>query len=308
MKGLDLAEMFYERHGNAMIANQFVSYVDRIAVGFAGPGSECFGFDDEISRDHDWGPAFCLWLTSEDHESIGRELQNAYRNLPKRFMEFGPRITSPGEERRTGVSEIGAFYKTYTGLEHVPETLNEWFNVPEQGLATCTNGRVFTDPLGEFTRWRKALLDYFPEDIRLKKMASRCITAAQAGQYNLERSLKRNDLFAARYSEIKFCEEIISLIYLLNKKYRPFYKWIFRGLKDLPILGERVYKMISDLVGEEDLWKKPDIIENICVETIRELRSEGLSDSNSGFLLDHAGSIQERISEPLLRGRLSVVK
>lgn len=47
----------------------------------------------------------------------------------------------------------------------------------------------------EFTRWRKTLLDFYPEDVRLKKIASRCMTIGQAGQYNLARCVKRGDFF-----------------------------------------------------------------------------------------------------------------
>jgi hypothetical protein len=65
--------------------------------------------------------------------------------------------------------------------------------------------------------------------------------------------------------------------------------------------------MISELIAQEDSREKAAIIEKICIETINELRREGLSDSNSDFLLDHARSIQERISDPFLRERLSVV-
>jgi len=50
MKGLDLAEAYYGSVGLAMIRERFRAFEDRLAVGLAGPGSECFGFDDEVSR------------------------------------------------------------------------------------------------------------------------------------------------------------------------------------------------------------------------------------------------------------------
>lgn len=290
-----------------MIESKFGSYAPRIAAGFVGPGSECFGFDDDISRDHDWGPGFCLWLTEEDHLKIGKALQEEYERLPEIFMGFGPRITSPGEEKRTGVIEIRTFYKTYTGLDHVPESLKEWLYIPEQALGTCTNGRVFTDPLGEFSRWREALLRFYPEDVRLKKIASRCMTTAQAGQYNFERSLRRKDFFAVNYAEMNFCADVISLVFLLNRRYTPFYKWMHRGVKELPILGEKISVMISDLIARTDNHGKTEIIEEICSLIIEALKREGLTDSQSDFLLDHAYRIHEKIESSELRERFTVI-
>ena len=307
MKGLDLAEAYYHNYGAPMITSRFGSFAPRIAVGFVGPGSECFGFDDDISRDHDWGPGFCIWLKTDDFEAIGADLQQAYESLPDTFNGFGPRIASPGEEARTGVGEISAFYQTYTGLEHLPGTLGEWLHIPEQSLATCTNGRIFADPLGEFSRWRKVLLDFYPEDVRLKKMASRCMTAAQAGQYNFERSLKRKDFFAVRYAETKFCADAISLVFLMNKRYTPFYKWMYRAVIELPLLGQEIHAMISKLIGCPEHDEKAAIIEEICALIITALRNEGLSDSDSDFLRDHAYRIHDRIEDPLLRTRFSVV-
>ena len=37
---------FYENQVKGMIHTQFPDYEDRIAVGIAGEGSDCFGYDD----------------------------------------------------------------------------------------------------------------------------------------------------------------------------------------------------------------------------------------------------------------------
>lgn len=307
MKGLDLAQAYYDTHGAPMIASLFGPYAQRIAVGYVGPGSECFGFDDEISRDHDWGPGFCLWLPAADYKQFGAALQKAYQALPATFMGFRPRTVSPGEESRTGVVEISAFYKMYTGLDHVPANLNEWLYIPESSLATCTNGKIFTDPLGEFSRWRKALLNFYPEDVHLKKLASRCFTIAQAGQYNFERSLKRKEFFAVRYSETKFCADVISLVFLMNKRYTPFYKWMHRAMMELPLLGKEIHALICDLLTCQIYDEKPALIEKICALIISALRNEGLSDSASDFLLDHAHRIHDRIENRRLGAQFAVV-
>ena len=76
MKGLQLAEAYYNDLGAPMILERFGYLDSRVAVGMVGPGSECFGFDDEISRDHDWGPAFCMWLTSDDFKKYGTRSTN----------------------------------------------------------------------------------------------------------------------------------------------------------------------------------------------------------------------------------------
>ena len=59
MKGLEEARKFYEEAGAEMISRNFGDFENRIAVGLVGHGSECFGFDDEVSRDHDFG---VLWI------------------------------------------------------------------------------------------------------------------------------------------------------------------------------------------------------------------------------------------------------
>ena len=80
--GMELCQAFYEEYGRPMIQSKFPGYEEEIAVGLVGEGSECFGFDDQVSRDHDFGPGFCLWLTDTVYDEIGEELQRAYDGLP----------------------------------------------------------------------------------------------------------------------------------------------------------------------------------------------------------------------------------
>ncbi|MFC1925893.1 DUF4037 domain-containing protein [Chloroflexota bacterium] len=301
MKGLDISERYFREYGAPMIEQRFGDYRERIAAGLVGEGSECYGFDDEISRDHDWGPGFCLWLNKEDYLTIGAYLKGELDEIPAEFEGFGPREVTEWGGGRIGVFEIGEFYKRYTGFDHVPANIREWRSIPEVNLATCTNGKVFTDPLGEFTRFREGLKGFYPEEVRLKKIASRCMSIAQLGQYNFMRCIQRKEFVAARYVEAQFSAHVISLVFLLNRRYTPFYKWMHRAMKELPVLGELVHKLLSDIAIGYGPGKKNQLMGEICALVIDEFRIEGLSDSPSGFLLDHAPVIQSKIRDDELR-------
>jgi len=303
MKGLELAERYFQAVGLPELARRFPDRLDRLAAGLVGDGSECFGFDDELSRDHDWGPSFCVWLEAEDFRAFGPAAQAALDQLPATFQGYGPRQVSRWGEGRVGVFEIRGFFRRFIGMDRPPSDLGEWLVLPENALAACTNGRVFTDPLGTFTRFRQALLAFYPEDVRKKKVAARCMTMGQAGQYNLPRCLKRGDRFAARYAEIKFCADAVSTVFLLNRKYTPFYKWMHRAVQGLPVLGPWLHGEISALLREEDDAEKQGRIEGISAALIREFTRQGLSGLQSSFLPDHGPEIQSRIEDPTLRGR-----
>ncbi len=302
MKGIELSERYYQDFGKGMIAAKFPQYQDLIAVGLVGDGSECYGFDDAISRDHDWGPGFCLWLRREDYNKIGQALQNEYEKLPQSFEGF-TRLSSQWGGGRVGVLEIGSFYSKFIGLPHAPETLDQWLYLPENYLAACTNGKVFSDPLGDFSAIRADLLNFYPDDVILAKIAAKCMSTAQSGQYNYQRSTRRNELYAAQYAEIKFLSDIISLIFLLNRQYTPFYKWAHRAVRRLPLLGKFIYGKVSEIITTPDYNKKSTIIEEICSEVINALKQEGLSDSKSDFLLDHGPIIHSKIKDKNLLKR-----
>ena len=71
---IDNSRRFYEKQVAPLIREKFPEYEERIAVGLAGEGSDCFGYDDFMSRDHDFGTGVCLWLTDEDMALFGQKL------------------------------------------------------------------------------------------------------------------------------------------------------------------------------------------------------------------------------------------
>ena len=302
MKGLELCERYFRQIALPVIEKTCGALLGRMAIGLVGDGSECFGYDDEISRDHDWGPGFCIWLNREVFDEFEEKIQAAYDKLPESFEGFSARRTSQWGGGRVGVLEIGAFYRRFVGMDSAPQTLKQWLIIPENALAAAVNGKVFQDPPGEFSAIRNTLKAFYPEDVRLKKIAARCMTAGQAGQYNFPRCVKRSEPYAAHYAEFKFMEDTVSLLFLLNKTYTPFYKWSHRALRKLPVMGSYAHGKILELLHTRDLHLKADQMESLTLKLIETLKGLGLSDSDSDFLPDHGPMVQGRIQDPELRG------
>ena len=307
MKGLELAEKYYEEYGRDMIAAIAPEAEKRIAVGLVGEGSQCFGFDDEISQDHDFAPGFCLWLEEEDFARYGQALADGYDKLPADYLGF--HRSNLQIRDRMGVKTIHHFYQQFTGCGEAPQTNMDWLLIPENYLATATNGRVFRDDSGHFSSIRKKLLDFYPEDVLRKKITARAAILSQAGQYNLLRVIRRHDKTAAMLASARFCEAALSMIYLLNRSYMPFYKWAYRGLERLTLLQD-TGKQLEDLVRVNALLSRDQfesayekafaITETVCQAIASELNRQGLSSIHSAFLQDHLSSIMEGIQDPQL--------
>lgn len=247
--GLELCRRYYEEYGRPMIAAQFRAYESVIAVGLVGKGSDCFGFDDTLSQDHDYGPRFVMWVTKKVYEEIGEELQEAYESLPKSFMGVERIETFHGRDR-CGVMIIEEFYKNLLGfnlvgmLDHNSggsasgkesmETIKSWLAVHDYALAAAVNGEVFRDDEGIFTRYRNMLAEYYPKAVWYRKIAQTCALFSQNGQYNLPRMRMRGQLVAAELAKAECAKHAMKLYYLLNRKYAPHDKWLFKGMPENP--------------------------------------------------------------------------
>lgn len=157
-------------------------------------------------------------------------------------------------------------------------------------------------------------LSYYPEDIRIKKIARCLAKMAQSGQYNYARCMQREDEVAATLALNEFIDQTLSLLYLLNKKYKPYYKWSYYGLKDCTCL-QAVTPLLLQLVqlpSQKQHWpqknniintddQKVVLIEKICQLVIGELHRQGLSTSDDDFLDNHTLEVMSHIQDDCIR-------
>ena len=353
ISGLKLARAFWTQVGKPMLSTKYPQYVARIAVGLVGHGSECYGFDDAYSQDHDFGPRFCLWLSDEDYAVIGEQLQTDYDALPRDFnidtqghavfstntastaaSHGSPSPITPraqGVNRRDGVFRIGDFFESITGYRTAPAQTSphEWLMLDEATLAAATNGEVFADPTGQFSKTRQGFKD-MPDDVRLALISKRLGMIAQAGQYNLPRSLKRGDGAAAWLSIHEFVNAASSLVFLINVPmvagYLPYYTWQFAALRKL---SKSMFALLPDVAeqlesvmrlssaacyggagfGEGGKGSAPaidqinGIVEHIAAEIVKELQREHLTTSTETFLEWQRPYIEDHIAsdDPVLK-------
>lgn len=276
--GMELSRHFYEEYGAAMIHTQFPEYENRIAVGFVGEGSDRFGFDDKISEDHDFGAGFSMWLMDEDYEMIGKSLQQAYEELIKQYYESNLHtLWTKHSQGRFGVRKIHDFYLQLTGLPEGPGHEADWGTISEERLAAATNGCIFRDDFGEFSRIRNQIKRYYPDKIWLRKLAQYTSLFGQYGQYNYKRMAKRQDWVAAGLMREKAIEYALHSVYLINRQFCPHDKWLQKGIEGFEFcdgIGELFEQLI--FIDIKKIEENCSLIEQIAANLLEGILAQGL--------------------------------
>jgi len=310
---LDSSRRFYDKQVAPMISARFPEYENRIAVGVVGEGSDCFGYDDLVSRDHDFGTGVCLWLTEEDYNKIGGLLSIAYNELVD--SNPGSLSLSPRLRARRGVMSSSMFYSNI--LNVLCDASNgglreeDWYELDHTCLATAVNGEVFRDELGEFTRFRQMLLDYYPDRIWKIRMINELHKFASSVQVNYARCMTRGDIVAAEMCRSQGIESAMELVFLLKRQYPPYYKWTFRALTELEET-EHYAELLRELAGyglDPDLWrgrrynanilnsddKVIIAVEKLATGILDEMRRNGLTDGTDPYLEIYCTELQRSL-------------
>ena len=303
-KGLDLSRKYFLETAEPKLKDAFPDIYPKLAAGLCGNGSECFGYDDEISRDHDWGEDFFLWVPEAFRDRIPELIEWKKSTLtffppdhPRTRSEYGASVT---------VMTCGDFYRQLVGTPDVPDDVLKWFRIPEANLAMCVNGEVFMDNCGEFTAIRRRFLEYYPEDFRKKKISAKCMAIAQTGQYNLRRMALREEPVTVHTVVSRFVDAVTGIVFLLNRVYRPYYKWENRMLRSLPVLGAEIGNLLERLVSVTGLSSgtldlQQDAVDRICRLLHEELKHQGLTSSEDWFFSTHGEEVRSRIAHEVIR-------
>ncbi len=307
MRGLELCEAFFREYGEPLFEKEFKEYMPRLAFGLVGSGSECYGYDDEVSRDHDFEAGFCVFLP--DEEVIDRRtaflMERAYSRLPREYRGSRRSLLSPVGGNRHGVLRLSDFLTEKLGVSDGILDTDAWLSIPEHYLCEVTNGKLFRDDFGAFTALRSRLAT-MPSDVCYKRLAGNLLLADQAGPYNYTRCLSHGEEGAAQLALFHFVKHMTAAVFLLNRRYMPYYKWQMRALRALPKLSSLadVFEfLLSTPNDEKTALEKAGIVRDSVSMLIKELNEGGLSDKKSPDLTAHAYTVNAKIADPLLRNR-----
>lgn len=327
MSHLDICREFYEKYGKPMIQEHFSSYQNKIAVGMVGEGSDCFGFEDEISKDHDYGIGFCMWVTEETYKEIGTKLQEQYECIVKAYEEQEKRKTSVSQrlQQRRGVCTINVFYESILGVPRNYEKQGfstELFAMIEEfKLATAVNGAVFDDEEGIFSKLRSQIQDYYDDVNWRARIAQNLHDFAQYAQSNYPRMMARKDQTTALLCRAKGVESAMNLVYLLNRVYAPYYKWKRKGLEQLLKLTQvsQLLDAIAQMESQTQVWnqleyqadivytedKVTEAFERVAKIIVQQMKQDGLTQKDDSFLENH---IQVIMGEQKMDYVMEIVK
>jgi hypothetical protein len=253
---IDISHDFFDQIVKPILEEEYPNELAQMTCGVFGIGSEALRLDDEYSRDHHWGLRIDA-LMPEDVFTRKREaiMATLSANIPSTFQghELGEGLVA-GAGMAPDI--LPGFLSRTIGIDHPPETNEEWLNIPEEDIIHVVNGEVWHDPAGQFTAIRQKLEGYYPEPVRLRRMAHWCRYFSGMGTYALKRALLRNNEFYAAVSFGKTIRWGIQIAFMLDKQYYPYDKWIMAFFKRLPRLYEPLQPITDEAVKLSTSWER----------------------------------------------------
>jgi hypothetical protein len=213
------------------------------------------GLDDEVSRDHHWGPRANVLYLRNDAERLKPLLAGVFAaHLPKQYCGYDVRVNIGN---LTGVCSCAVedFFQRFLQTDRLPTSDLDWLKYCEVDLFHVTSGQVVYDGPGEFTRRRQALA-YYPDHVWRKRLADWCMyVTGRDAPYNLYRVSKRGDEITCAIYFGLCLKRLMELCFAINRRYAPYTKWLNRTFRKLPLVAAELAPLIDDAMAESS-WKR----------------------------------------------------
>jgi hypothetical protein len=264
MKGIELSRSFYTDIVGPWLGETAPEL--HYSAALVGYGSELLGFDDEISKDHNWGPRVHILLGQDQFDRYARRLVDEFsKAAPATFLGepvgWRSRPHPPVNGRESaGSPEHGLEFHTHEALveSHLAvrsvESLTalQWLGFAEQKLLAFTSGAVFHDDDNRLTRIR-ARLEYFPDDVWLYKIACQWRRIAEEQAF-VGRTGQVGDDLGSRVITARLVRDVMRMGFLLERRYAPYSKWFGSSFARLPIAEHITPHLLTALLASE--WKE----------------------------------------------------
>ena len=228
---MEIARSFFAEWGLPFVEAEWPEIATRLAAGRLS-GSDVISGDDAISRNHNWGPQFTIFLSAADFATHGATLAESMNAAaPKEWK--GYRVAGGGD-KNVLVESISAYFGKI-GLSSPPRLPREWpVGNFESHLYFIRHGAVWIDRSGELSHWRSVLHQY-PEQIHYARLAEECFRVWHHGEYNfVQRIARRKDTLARTIGLGEFTAGLMRMVFLLNRDYAPYWKWLGHQFRRLP--------------------------------------------------------------------------
>src|SRR5262245_31184012 len=253
---IDVSREFFDEVVRPILEREFPGETAQTAFGVFGYGSEVLRLDDDYSRDHHWGLRINALMPDELFRTRADAIMRMLSaQLPPTFRGYALR---EGYTKWGGLelTSLEAYLERTIGSAHPPQTYQDWLSIPEEDIIHVVAGEVWHDPAGRFTAIRAALNGYYPEPVRLRRIAHWCRYFSGMGAYALKRAiLRQNELYAT----ITFARAIrlgVQLAFLLDRRYYPYDKWLLAFFERLPRMASRLRAIVYEAVRLATPWER----------------------------------------------------
>jgi hypothetical protein len=308
---IDVSREFFGEVVRPILESEAPDLAQHMAIGVFGYGSEVLRLDDEYSQDHHWGLRVNVLMPRDMLAARGAEIEDVLAaRLPSRWRGF-----DLGEyySRTKGVSlaSLEDHLTNTIGIDHPPRDYREWLAIPEEDITHVVAGEVWHDPSGRFSAVREALAAYYPEPVRIRRLAHWCRYFSGMGTYALKRALLRDNELYASTTFARALRWGVQMAFMLDRTYYPYDKWLTAAFRRLPRMAARLGEIVDEAPRLSTPWERKlalldrmaDVIDATMVEDgLIDPHPKFRTSSSSGYrLLENAYAELVRKSPPEIR-------